>query len=81
MSGERDLYGAIIQPPSSGGAMPYGWFIWERGFKGITSALRLPLTPRSVRLGTTAPPHAKRRVAGSQAQGLPRDALPARVTV
>jgi hypothetical protein len=43
MSGERDPYGAIIQPRSSGGTMPYGWFIWERGFKGITSALRLPL--------------------------------------
>lgn len=44
MSGERDRYGAIIQPPSSGGTMPYGWL--ERGFKGITSALRLPLRDR-----------------------------------
>jgi hypothetical protein len=42
-SGERNCYGAIIQPPSSGGTMPYGWFIFERGFRGITSAMRLPL--------------------------------------
>jgi hypothetical protein len=43
MTGERDHYGALIQPPSSGGTAPYGWFIWERGFKGVTSAMRLPL--------------------------------------
>ena len=35
-SGERDCYGAIIQPPSSGGTMPYGWFSFERGFQGVT---------------------------------------------
>jgi hypothetical protein len=92
LDGERDRYGAIIQPPSSGGTMPYGWFIWQRctagtwqrGLHGTTVALRLPLTPRSVRLGTRARPHAKRCVAGSQAQQeldyeLSRNAPPARV--
>jgi hypothetical protein len=34
------------QPPSSGGTMPYGWFIFERGFRGVTSAMRLPLKNR-----------------------------------
>jgi hypothetical protein len=41
--GQRDRYGAIIQPPSRGGTMPYGWFIFERGFKGVTSTVRMPL--------------------------------------
>jgi hypothetical protein len=40
---ERDCYGALVQPPSSGGTAPYGWFIWEPGFCGVTSAMRLPL--------------------------------------
>jgi hypothetical protein len=43
MDGERDCHGAIIQPPSSGGTMPFGWFIFEPGFRGATSAIRLPL--------------------------------------
>jgi hypothetical protein len=47
MTGERDCHGALIQPPSSGGTSPYGWFIWEPGFKGITRAMRLPLRSRA----------------------------------
>ena len=43
MTGQRDRYGAIIQPLSSGDTRPYGWFVWERGFKGNTSVLQLPL--------------------------------------
>jgi hypothetical protein len=46
MGGQRDRHGAIIQPSSSGGTMPYGWFIFERGFMGVTSAIRLPLRLR-----------------------------------
>jgi hypothetical protein len=46
MTGERDRHGALIQPPSCGGTMPYGWFIWEIGFRGTTSAMRLPLRER-----------------------------------
>lgn len=48
-SGERDCYGAIVQQPSSGGTMPYGWFVFERGFKGVTSAIRLPLRDKKFR--------------------------------
>jgi hypothetical protein len=47
MHGERDPYGAIIQPPSRGGTMPYGWFVFEPGFRGVTSTIRLPLRKRA----------------------------------
>jgi hypothetical protein len=43
MEGERDRWGAIVQPESRGGTMPYGWFIFERGFAGDTTIRRLPL--------------------------------------
>jgi hypothetical protein len=36
MDGVRDQYGAGIQPKSSGGTMPYGWFIFEIGHRGDT---------------------------------------------
>jgi hypothetical protein len=43
MSDERDRFGAIIQPLGKGGKAPDGWFVWERGYSGVTSAMRLPL--------------------------------------
>jgi hypothetical protein len=43
MAGERDRWGAMVQPESRGGTMPYGWFIFERGFTGGTMVRRLPL--------------------------------------
>ncbi len=43
MDGKRDRWGAIIQPESRGGTMPYGWFVFERGFTGDTAVRRLPL--------------------------------------
>jgi len=43
MAGERDRWGAVVQPESRGGTMPYGWFIFERGFTGDTMIRRLPL--------------------------------------
>jgi hypothetical protein len=39
--------GAIVQPPSAGGTMPYGWFVWQRGYTGATTAQRLPLRKRT----------------------------------
>jgi len=42
MSNQRDRYGALIQPKSSGGTAPYGWFIWEIGFTGDPIIRRLP---------------------------------------
>jgi hypothetical protein len=43
MDGERDRWGAVIQPGSRGGTMPYG-----RGFTGDTIVRRLPLRTDSV---------------------------------
>jgi hypothetical protein len=40
---ERDRFGALIQPKSSGGTMPYGWFVWERGYCGPTIVKLLEL--------------------------------------
>jgi hypothetical protein len=34
MNGERDRNGAIIQPKSSGGTAPYGWYCWRPGYRG-----------------------------------------------
>ena len=34
MAGEKDRYGAIVQPEHSGGTAPYGWFLWEPGYRG-----------------------------------------------
>jgi hypothetical protein len=41
--GRRDQWGAAIQPESRGGTMPFGWFVFERGFTGDTVVRRLPL--------------------------------------
>jgi len=49
LAGERDKFGAVIQPPSKGGTQPYGWFVWERGYQGQTTALRLPLRPKEAK--------------------------------
>jgi hypothetical protein len=43
VEGERDRFGAVIQPESRGGTMPYGWFVFVRGHRGDTVARRLPL--------------------------------------
>jgi hypothetical protein len=43
MDGDRDRWGAIMQPESRGGTMPYGWFIFEHGFTSKTTTIRLPL--------------------------------------
>jgi hypothetical protein len=45
MEGERDRFGAIIQPVNSGGTMRYGWFIWELGYRGEITLRRLPPMP------------------------------------
>jgi hypothetical protein len=45
MDGERDSHGAIIQPPSTGGTAPYGWFGWEPGFRGETRTRLFDLKP------------------------------------
>jgi hypothetical protein len=42
VSGVRDRYGALVQPEGKGGKAPYGWFVWQRGYRGATSAMRLP---------------------------------------
>jgi hypothetical protein len=52
MDGERDRFGAIVQPISSGGTMPYAWYIFEPGYNGPTITIRLPLTPLEFRRGT-----------------------------
>jgi hypothetical protein len=49
MEGERDRWGAIVQPESRGGTMPYGWFIFECGFTGDTTIRRLPLRTDAAR--------------------------------
>jgi hypothetical protein len=49
MEGERDRFGAIIQPVNTGGTMPYAWFVWEPGYRGEMITKRLPLMPLSVR--------------------------------
>jgi hypothetical protein len=43
MDGPRDCFGAIIQPDNRGGTMPYGWFVFERGFRGNPTVQFLPL--------------------------------------
>jgi len=45
MTGQRDHNGAVIQPPSSGGTAPYGWFGWEPGFRGETRVRLFGLKP------------------------------------
>jgi hypothetical protein len=35
-TGEYDRFGALVQPPSSGGTADYGWFVFKRGFRGDT---------------------------------------------
>jgi hypothetical protein len=47
LDGERDDFGAILQPVSKGGTAPYAWFVFERGFQGDTIARRLPLLPKA----------------------------------
>jgi hypothetical protein len=49
MVGPRDEYGAIVQPRNRGGTMPYGWFVFERGYRGATEVGLLNLLPRSDR--------------------------------
>jgi hypothetical protein len=49
MEGERDRFGAVIQPVNTGGTMPYGWFVWERGYHGGMELKRMPLMPLSMR--------------------------------
>jgi DNA polymerase-1 len=46
MNGERDSFGAVIQPEGKGGKAPYGLFVFQRGFQGDTTARRLPLLPK-----------------------------------
>jgi hypothetical protein len=48
IEGEHDRWGAVVQPESRGGTMPYGWFIFERGFTGDTTVRRLPLRTDAV---------------------------------
>jgi hypothetical protein len=45
MNGPRDRHGAIIQPPSSGGTAPYGWFGWEPGYRGEPRVRMFGLKP------------------------------------
>jgi hypothetical protein len=45
LDGERDHHGAIIQPPSSGGTAPYGWFGWKPGYQGETRVRLFGLKP------------------------------------
>jgi hypothetical protein len=47
LEGERDHWGAVVQPASKGGTMPYAWFIFVRGFRGDTVMRRLPLRSKS----------------------------------
>jgi hypothetical protein len=49
MDGERDRNGAIIQPKSSGGTMPYAWFFYRPGYHGETPAKLFDLKPRPTR--------------------------------
>jgi hypothetical protein len=49
LDGPRDRFGAIIQPVNTGGTMPYAWFVWERGYNGPPTFLRMPLMPLSER--------------------------------
>jgi ParB-like chromosome segregation protein Spo0J len=49
MDGERDRFGAIIQPKATGGTAPYEVFVWEPGYRrDYTEKRRLP-PPRSSR--------------------------------
>jgi hypothetical protein len=38
LDGPRNEWGSIIQPTGSGGKMPYAWFVFRRGYTGLTSA-------------------------------------------
>jgi hypothetical protein len=52
VDGERDCFGAIVQPISRGGTMPYAWYIFEPGYYGPTTTMRLPLTSLASRRAT-----------------------------
>jgi hypothetical protein len=52
MDGERDEWGAVIQPEGKGGMTPFAWFVWEIGYCGETIVKRLPA--RRIRLVSTA---------------------------
>jgi hypothetical protein len=49
MNGLRDEHGAITQPNHRGGTMPYGWLVWQIGYRGPTEIGLLNLLPRSDR--------------------------------
>jgi hypothetical protein len=52
MDGERDRWGAVIQPEGRGGMTPFAWFVWEIGYRGVTIMKRLP--SRRIRLVSAA---------------------------
>jgi hypothetical protein len=45
MTGQRDEHGAIIQPKNKGGTMPYGWLVWQIGYRGLPQIKLLELKP------------------------------------
>jgi hypothetical protein len=45
LDGERDRFGAIVQPDNKGGKAPYGWFGWLRDGPGVMQTRLLGLKP------------------------------------
>jgi hypothetical protein len=45
MTGLQDEHGAIIQPKNTGGTMPYGWWVYQIGYRGPTQIKLLELKP------------------------------------